>query len=69
MATVLKFEPAQRRSAPRGGALEGPAEILFFTGIRYERQPEQTSKKPTSRKPSKLGIQRAPRKLAADAKR
>lgn len=69
MATLLQFESARRRSAPRGGAIEGPAKILFFTGIRYERQPEPTAKKQGSRKHAKLGVQRAPRKLLADAKR
>ncbi len=45
MATILRFEPSSTRPTPRRGAdgipakPAGPATILFFTGVRYERQP------------------------------
>lgn len=50
MATLLRFETAPRALAPRGGANKGPAEILFFTGVRYERRPDGPAKQPTDRK-------------------
>ena len=40
MAEIIPFEPEPRRLAPRGGAHKGPAKVLFFTGVRYERREE-----------------------------
>jgi len=40
MAEIIVFEPEPRRMAPRGGANKGPAKVLFFTGVRYERREE-----------------------------
>ncbi len=40
MAEIIPFEPEPRRMAPRGGATKGPAKVLFFTGVRYERREE-----------------------------
>lgn len=38
MADVIPFAP-RRRSASQGPAAVGPSgQILFFTGVRYERQ-------------------------------
>ena len=37
MATVLQFPPAQTTSAKASEIFETPAQILFFTGVRYER--------------------------------
>lgn len=53
MATILRFDTARRALAPRGGAHKGPAKILFFTGVRYERQPKQSliEQKTARRKP------------------
>ena len=40
MATVIRLDPARRPPArPRAAA--GPAEIVLFTGIRYERASER----------------------------
>ncbi|MBW3098648.1 hypothetical protein [Pseudohoeflea coraliihabitans] len=60
MATLLRFEPAPRSAAPRGGALKGPADILFFTGIRYERHTSHTSHT-LAEKPAAKGETIAPR--------
>lgn len=42
MAVILRLDPDRRAFAPRGGAHKGPAKILFFTGVRYERQPNRS---------------------------
>lgn len=51
MAIVLRFDPDRRPHAPRGGANKGPATILFFTGVRYERggAGEMAARKPVRR--------------------
>ncbi|MEJ1157983.1 hypothetical protein [Prosthecomicrobium sp. N25] len=36
MGTILVFDPARRRT-DRKDPSTGPAQLLFFTGIRYER--------------------------------
>lgn len=53
MAVVIPFAP-RRRSQGRVSAQETrtPGEILFFTGVRYERQPEPLpAAKPARRSP------------------
>ncbi|PWW02198.1 hypothetical protein DFR52_102866 [Hoeflea marina] len=40
MTNIIPFVPAPGRKAPRGGATEMTATVLFFTGVRYERRPE-----------------------------
>ncbi len=41
MAVVIPFAPRRRRSArPRAAEPRDAAQILFFTGIRYERHGE-----------------------------
>lgn len=67
MATLLQFDLARRPQAPRGGALKGPAEILFFTGIRYERQPDSATEKPALRKRRKSTGRNTGRNLAIDS--
>lgn len=50
---VIPFAP-RRRSIARSASGEArqPAEILFFTGVRYERQPEPLPvAKPARRSP------------------
>lgn len=48
MATILEFKITPRLFADRLGKPGGPADILFFPGIRYERQtdaaPESTDR-------------------------
>ncbi|RXT52967.1 hypothetical protein B6S44_19710 [Bosea sp. Tri-44] len=49
MADVIPFAP-RRRSASQSPAALGPSgQILFFTGVRYERQPEPAASKPPRR--------------------
>ena len=49
MADVIPFAP-RRRSAGQGTAAAGPfGQILFFTGVRYERQHEPATSKPPRR--------------------
>ena len=38
MGDILMFRPSARRSRDFAGRLEGMARILFFTGVRYERE-------------------------------
>lgn len=37
MGLILKFEPGRRQTRPGGAERQGPAAVLFFTGVRYER--------------------------------
>ena len=55
MANVLRFDPARRPQAPRGGATKGPAVILFFTGVRYERGAAETTVRKPAPRPGKRG--------------
>ena len=49
MADVIPFAP-RRRFANLAPLAEGPfGQILFFTGVRYERQPEPVASKPPRR--------------------
>ena len=49
MADVIPFAP-RRRFAGQPPLVEGPlGQILFFTGVRYERQPETAAVKPPRR--------------------
>ena len=47
MATIINF-PAAAASARKeqAGRPEGPAQILFFTGVRYERVEPKRKRKP-----------------------
>ena len=49
MADVIPFAP-RRRFAGQPPLAEGPlGQILFLTGVRYERQPETAAVKPPRR--------------------
>lgn len=49
MADVIPFAP-RRRSSSQSLAVAGPfGQILFFTGVRYERQIEPAASKPPRR--------------------
>ncbi|MFC5418995.1 MAG: hypothetical protein DI537_00930 [Stutzerimonas stutzeri] len=49
MADVIPFAP-RRRFASQAPLGEGPfGQILFFTGVRYERQHEPAASKPPRR--------------------
>lgn len=54
MATIINFDE-RRLTAPRRPYIrQGPARILFFTGVRYERQDaRQPTGKAGGRKPAK----------------
>lgn len=72
MADVIPLAPRRRfRRAAEGSISAQDAEILFFTGVRYERQPEPAQRrsapaerraqpKPAGAKPA--GAKRARRK-------
>lgn len=49
MAHVIPFAP-RRRASSQAPAATGPlGQILFFTGVRYERQLDQAAAKPPRR--------------------
>ena len=49
MGKLVQFEGRDKSSAPaREGDGTAPAQILIFTGVRYERQTEVTPTKPTA---------------------
>jgi hypothetical protein len=45
MATIINFPAAERRKE-KAERPEGPAQILFFTGVRYERFEKMQKRKP-----------------------
>lgn len=50
MADVIPFAPRRRFARTTAAAADAvPAQILFFTGVRYERQPEPPATKPQRR--------------------
>jgi len=51
MATIVEFRKPPQRRATRAARTEGPADIVFFPGVRYEReqQPEPQNGKKTKR--------------------
>lgn len=61
MADVIPFAP-RRRFARTAAADAAPAQILFFTGVRYERQPEPPAAKPQRRPRSSDGRPREARR-------
>ena len=55
LATVLKFE-GRKPSANAGRQVSGAAQILIFTGVRYERgTPPPPSKNSDARRKRKRG--------------
>lgn len=59
MATILNFRPRQSTiSRPREGS--GPAQVVFFTGVRYERSASGEARKVEAKSDDrKLGSQQA----------
>lgn len=49
MADVIPFAPRRRFARTAAAADAAPAQILFFTGVRYERQPESPAAEPQRR--------------------
>lgn len=68
MAIVIPFAP-QRRPQPASASSLPPqtAEILFFTGVRYERAPEarQPAAKASAGRPRKVSPRKSPRRQPA----
>ena len=47
MATIINFPAAAESRKEKAERPEGPAQILFFTGVRYERFEVKDARKPT----------------------
>jgi hypothetical protein len=46
MATIINFPAAAEGRKDKAERPEGPAQILFFTGVRYERMEKAQNRKP-----------------------
>ena len=46
MATIINFPAAVKDRKERAERLQGDAQILFFTGVRYERYEKVQKRKP-----------------------
>lgn len=46
MATIVEFNALPRRTEPVPAIVRGPAEIVFFPGVRYERAEQSGAAKP-----------------------
>jgi hypothetical protein len=46
MATIINFPAAAEGRKDKAERPEGPAQILFFTGVRYERFEAKEMRKP-----------------------
>ncbi len=46
MATIINFPAAAQSRKEKAERPEGPAQILFFTGVRYERIEKTQKRKP-----------------------
>lgn len=59
MATIVEFRRRPQRLTARAVRTEGPADIVFFPGVRYEReqQPERQNSKKTKRRRDILQIE------------
>ena len=63
MAVVIPFAPKRRQQLRSCSGPLRMAEILFFTGVRYERQPEPAASKPPRRpRPASRGEREARRR-------
>jgi hypothetical protein len=63
MADVIPFAPRRRFARTIAAAADAaPAQILFFTGVRYERQPEPPAAKRQRRPRSSDGGTREARR-------
>jgi hypothetical protein len=52
MATIVEFRRRRpQRQTARAVRTEGPADIVFFPGVRYEREPQ--SEAPNQKKPKR----------------
>ena len=50
MATIVEFKSTPRREPSLTTKMCGPADIVFFPGVRYERNPEPETPKPKKTK-------------------
>ncbi|HVZ05123.1 hypothetical protein [Hyphomicrobium sp.] len=53
MATIVEFKCTSRREPTLADKMNGPADIVFFPGVRYERHPEPDATKPNMTKRSR----------------
>ncbi len=68
MAVVIPFAPQRRPQPASTGSLPPQtAEILFFTGVRYERAPEARppAAKASAGRPRKVAPRKSPRRQPA----
>ncbi|WP_156970223.1 hypothetical protein [Hoeflea phototrophica] len=58
MATILAFDPSGSRRATRSGqagkTVEGPAQILIFTGVRREQLAADEATEGSTRRPEPM---------------
>ncbi|NTJ41663.1 hypothetical protein G6L28_03490 [Agrobacterium larrymoorei] len=62
MADIISFQAALRRFHKVADAVNppaGPAQLLFFTGVRYERREVEAAKKSRKRKTAISGADAA----------
>lgn len=50
MATIVEFRRSLRRLAAPAARTEGSADIVFFPGVRYEREPVPEPQNPKKAK-------------------
>ena len=50
MGVLLSFRSRRRPAAPEHADARGPAQVLFFTGVRYERQRVEKPRKVRKRR-------------------
>ena len=69
MAIVIPFAPQRRpRQAQACSLPQRTADILFFTGVRYERAPEArpaATKASAATRPRKVAARKSPRRQPA----
>ena len=69
MAIVIPFAPQRRPQQAQACSLPPQtAEILFFTGVRYERAPEvrpPATKSSAATRPRKVAARKSPRRQPA----
>jgi hypothetical protein len=57
MGELILFRPAQSAGRPTDATTQSPeARILFFTGVRYKREPEPAATAEVSQAPPKGGM-------------
>jgi hypothetical protein len=65
MGDIVAFKRIERQAGPTSLRESGPAQILFFTGVRYEREACQPAKTTSPRKPRRDASGKSRRKQPA----